>query len=474
MNPMLPGTEPARLHMLFAAQRQASRSGAAPSAAARREALTTLEDMVRAHLPEIAQAIAEDFGGRAIAETELLEVVPLLNAARHARRHLARWMRPERRRVGWQFLPARAYVRHEPLGVIGILSPWNYPLLLTLSPLVDSLAAGNRALLKPSELTPRFSALLARLVGEAFPEDRVAVVTGGAEVASAFCALPFDHILFTGSGAVARKVLAAAAPNLTPVTLELGGKSPAIVCADYPIAAAARSIAFGKFLNAGQTCVAPDYVLAPSDRAEELAKAILAEVKRAWPSIDGNADYTAIIDERAVRRLAGAVEEARMGGARTFVHGAEGGARRFPPTIVLDALPDSLLLTQEIFGPVLPIVPYRSLDDALAFVAARERPLALYAFTHDRKTREMVLEGVTSGGVTLNGTLLHVAQDGLPFGGVGPSGMGAYHGRDGFLRLSHARAVHVTGPVNVLEWLGPPYGRLSRFVADLLIGRRSG
>ncbi len=460
------------LARIFAAQRHAARHQPAPSAADRRQALTTLETMVRTHLSAIAGAISQDFGGRAIAETELLEALPLLNAIRHARRHLVRWMRPERRPVGWQFLPSRAYVRHEPLGVVGILSPWNYPLLLTLAPLVDALAAGNRALLKPSELTPRFSALLARLVGEVFPADRVAVVTGGPEIAAAFCALPFDHILFTGSGGVARKVLAAAAENLTPVTLELGGKSPAIVCPDYAVAAAARSIALGKFLNAGQTCVAPDYVLVPREKAKDLAAAILAEVERAWPAITDNADYTAVIDQRHFQRLAAAVEEARVGGARTFVHGIEGESGRFPPTIVLDALPDSVLLREEIFGPVLPIVPYRSLDDALAFIAARERPLALYCFTHDRAMREKVLDGATSGGVTVNGTLLHVAQEGLPFGGIGPSGVGAYHGRDGFLRLSHARAVHVAGPVNVLEWLGPPYGRFARFVADVLIGRR--
>ncbi len=467
-------TPPALMTQLFAAQRHASRQEPPPPAEARRQALSTLETMVRGHLPEIAQAISQDFGGRALAETELLEAVPLLGAVRHARRHLARWIRPERRLVAWQFLPSRAYVRHEPLGVVGILSPWNYPLLLTLSPLVDALAAGNRALLKPSELTPCFSALLARLVSEAFPADRVAVVTGGPAVAAAFCALPFDHIVFTGSGAVARKVLAAAAPNLTPVTLELGGKSPAIVCPDYSLAAAARSIALGKFLNAGQTCVAPDYVLAPHDKTEELAEAILAEVRRAWPAIESNADYTAVIQPRHFQRLAAAVEEARVGGARTFVHGIEGERGRFPPTIVLDAPPASVLLREEIFGPVLPIVPYRDLDDALAFIAARERPLALYCFTHDRAMREKLLDGATSGGATVNGTLLHVAQEGLPFGGIGPSGMGAYHGHDGFLRLSHARAVHVAGPVNVLEWLGPPYGRFARFVADLMIGRRKG
>jgi coniferyl-aldehyde dehydrogenase len=381
-------------------------------------------------------------------------------------------MRDERRHVAMSFQPARAWVRYEPLGVVGVIAPWNYPLLLTLGPMVDALAAGNRLMLKPSELTPRFSELLARLVTERFDSSQVAVVTGDVGAAEAFAALPFDHLIFTGSTTVGRKVMRAAAEHLTPVTLELGGKSPAIVAPDYPIAKAARSISFGKFVNAGQTCVAPDYVLVPTASAEQLAHSLLEAAEQAYPSIQTNEQYSNIISERHRARLTGAVEEARAAGATVLSHrDAAGHNGKLAPTIVLDAAPDSLLMREEIFGPVLPIVRYRTLDEAIAFVNARERPLALYCFTNDRRTRDLILAGAISGGVTVNGTLMHLAQDDLPFGGIGPSGTGGYHGRDGFRRFSHARAVHHIGFINAFEWLGPPWGKLAKGAARLLTRR---
>ena len=456
------------MEALFAAQRAASRRDPAPGATARQNSLRRLERLVVEHDEELIAAIDADFGGRAHAETELLEIVPTLRALRHARRHVAGWMKPERRSVEWLFLPGRNVLRHEPLGVIGIIAPWNYPLFLTLGPLCDVLAAGNRAMLKPSELTPAFSALLARLIAEAFPPDEVTVITGGVDVARGFSRLPFDHLVFTGSTAVGREVMQAAAANLTPVTLELGGKSPAIVALDYSVAEAARSIAFGKFLNAGQTCIAPDYALAPASSVDAFAEAALAHVRAAYPDPGANPDYSAIISPRHRARLREMLEEARTGGARILASDElPADSNRFAPTLVVNPPPECRLMQEEIFGPILPVVAYRDMDEALDFVRRRERPLALYLFTHDRAVERQVLDGVTSGGVTLNGALLHIAQDALPFGGIGPSGTGAYHGHDGFLRFSHARAVHKVGAINMFERMGPPWGRLARLLAGI-------
>ncbi|HMH87798.1 MAG TPA: coniferyl aldehyde dehydrogenase [Steroidobacteraceae bacterium] len=458
---------------IFDGQRLASRNQTAPTLSQRLQSLDKLRDLVRSHGAAITRAISEDYGVRAVAETELLEIVPTLNAIRHARRKLASWMKPQRRPVELTFQPARAWVRFEPLGVIGIISPWNYPLLLSLAPLVDAIAAGNRVMLKPADLTPNFSSLLRDLIAQRFDAHQVSVVTGDVETARIFSSLPFDHLLFTGSTAVGKQVMQAAAANLTPVTLELGGKSPAIVCADYPLDKAARSIAFGKFLNAGQTCIAPDYVLIPAAQCDAFAQLIMEQVKRSYPTVAANADYSGILLARQRERLTRALDEARLGGAAILSHGEPDclAAGKFPPTVVIGAPHDGILLREEIFGPILPVVPYESLEDALSFVAARERPLALYCFTNDAQSRAKVLDRALSGGVTLNGTLLHIAQDALPFGGIGPSGTGAYHGRDGFLRLSHARAVYKVGFVNVFERLGPPWGRLATLVTKIFVKR---
>lgn len=458
---------------LFALQHAASRREAIPDAALRRDRLDRLRAMLAENDAAFTDAIAQDFGVRSRTETELLEIVPTLNAIRFARKKVARWMQPERRKVDPMFQPAKAWVRWEPLGVIGIISPWNYPLQLAVSPLVDAFAAGNRAMVKPSELTPAFSELLRRLIAERFDEAEAAVVTGGVEAGQAFASLPFDHLLFTGSTAIGRKVYQAAAANLTPVTLELGGKSPAIVCPDYDLEKAARSIAFGKFLNAGQTCIAPDYVLVPDGKAEAFAKALIAEARRSYPAIAGNDDYSAIISPRHHQRLAEAVERARDAGAKVIAHEDEGaaGKRKIGPTVLLGAPEESLFLTEEIFGPVLPVVPYRDLDEAVAFVRGRDRPLALYCFSADNRQHKRVLDGAISGGATLNGTLLHVAQEHLPFGGVGPSGIGAYHGQEGFKRFSHARGVHKVGFINVFEKLGPPWGKMARNMGRMLAKR---
>ena len=447
--------------------RAAANADRIPSRDVRRRRLDTLRRMVIGNRDEIARAIDADFGGRPVKETELLEIVPLLGAIRHSSGHLGGWMRDERRAPSLAFRGGRAWVRHEPLGVVGVVSPWNFPLLLCLGPLVDALAAGNRALLKPSELTPRFSALLERLVADAFDPDEVAVVTGDVDAARAFTALPFDHLVFTGSTTVGRHVMRAAAENLTPVTLELGGKSPAIVAPHYSEEKAAASIAHGKFLNAGQICIAPDYVLVPAGREEAFARAVLSAVEASYPGAASNPEYSNIITDHHRTRLKDAIEEARTAGATVMQpEGLDAVAdSKLLPSVVLGAPEGSVLMREEIFGPVLPIVPYRDLDEALRIVNGRDRPLALYAFSNDRSVQRRILDGAISGGVTLNGTIAHIAQENLPFGGGGASGIGAYHGRDGFRRLSHARSVFKPGPVNAFALLRPPYGRF----ADLAI-----
>ena len=463
----------AEARRIFEAQHAASRREPIADAALRRDRLTRLGKLVVDHADAFADAIAQDFGTRSRTETKLLEIMPSLSAVKLARKKVARWMKPERRRVDMTFQPAKAWVRYEPLGVVGIISPWNYPLQLAVSPMVDALAAGNRVMIKPSELTPAFSELFRRLVAERFDETEAAVVTGGVEVGQDFATLPFDHLLFTGSTAIGRKVYQAAAANLTPVTLELGGKSPAIVCPDYPLDKAARSIAFGKFLNAGQTCIAPDYVLVPKGKEQAFAEAVLEGARHSYPVLGGNDDYTAIISDRHRRRLADAVEAARAAGAAVLTHEDESGQGegKIAPTVVLGASEDVLLLKEEIFGPVLPVLPYETLDEAVRFVGARDRPLALYCFSSSRTEHERVLDATISGGVTLNGTLLHCGLDSLPFGGVGASGIGAYHGVEGFKRFSHARGVFKVGPVNMFERLGPPWGKAAAFVGKMLTGR---
>jgi coniferyl-aldehyde dehydrogenase len=469
-----PMEDPATVgQQLFAAQRTALARDGIPDLASRLGALDKLQAQIKKHRRAFAEAISADFGNRSAAESDLAEVMTALNGIRHAKRHLAKWMKPQRRAVHWTFQPSTARVIYQPLGIIGIISPWNYPLMLSLSPICDALAAGNRVMLKPSELTPRVSALLKLMLNEVFPEDQVAVVLGGAEVAQEFSALAFDHLLFTGSTAVGRHVMRAAADNLTPVTLELGGKSPVVLCRDYPLKKAARNIAIGKYLNAGQTCIAPDYALVPADLVECFAETFLAETRSLYPTIAGNPDYSSIVSERHYRRLVGLIDSARAAGARVLQRedSAAAAERKLPPTVLLQTTPDMAVMQEEIFGPILPVVPYTDLDQAIQYINSGAKPLALYCFSKDHAVVDGVLARTVSGGVTVNGTLMHVAQDDLPFGGVGPSGMGAYHGHDGFIRLSHARAVFEISRFSTLDRLAPPYGRLFKFITGLLLGK---
>ncbi len=460
----------AALEAVFACQRAAFAAEPMPSEEDRLRWLDALRDVLATHQPALIEAISTDFGHRSADETLLAELMPSLHGIRYACRHLRRWMKPSRRRVGLAFQPASARVVYQPLGVVGIIVPWNYPLYLAIGPLVGALAAGNRVMLKMSESAPATGRLLRDLLGQVFAEHEVAVVLGDVETGKQFTRLPFDHLLFTGSTEVGRQVMQSAAANLTPVTLELGGKSPAIVAADVPLEQAAERIAFGKTLNAGQTCVAPDYVLVPQQRLEAFVEAYRLAVQRFFPQLTDNPDYTSIINERQLLRLEGYLADARARGALLLPLFDEGQGRRLPHHILLDVNDDMQVMQDEIFGPLLPVLPYASLDEAIAYVNARPRPLALYFFGYDRAEQQQVLERTHSGGVCLNDTLLHVAQDDLPFGGIGASGMGHYHGHEGFLTFSKAKAVFSKPRFNAARLIYPPYGgRLQRLIRQLFV-----
>ena len=429
-----------QLDATFALQRAAFAANPMPSAEQRIQWLKSLSELLTEQQDALIAAISRDFSNRSADETLLAELMPSLHGIHYASRRIRKWMKPSRRSVGLQFMPAAAKVVYQPLGVVGIIVPWNYPLFLAIGPLTGALAAGNRVMIKMSESTPATSQLVKDLLARVFPEDLVSVALGEAEVGMAFSKLPFDHLLFTGATSIGRHVMRAAAENLTPVTLELGGKSPAIVSADVPLEHAAERIAFGKILNAGQTCVAPDYVLVPRDRVDGFVSAYRDVVQRFYPQLKDNPDYTAIINERQLARLNGYLQDAQAKGARIVPIYPEAQGRRLPQSLVLDVNDDMKLMQDEIFGPLLPVVPYERLDDAFAYVNARPRPLALYYFGYDKREQQRVLHETHSGGVCLNDTLLHVAQDDMPFGGIGPSGMGHYHGHEGFLTLARPRA----------------------------------
>lgn len=446
-----------------------------PDAAQCIDDLTRLRDAVRQDRDAMAAAIDADFGHRSAHETLVADAMTVTAEIDHLRANLRGWMRPRRVGTGWKLWPARAQLRREPIGVVGVMSPWNYPVNLALIPLATAIAAGNHVFLKPSEHTPRTSAWLRTLLAGVFPDTRVAVATGDGELGAAFSALPFDHLVFTGSTAVGRKVMAAAAPNLTPLTLELGGKSPAIVAADFPPAQAAARLSTGKWFNAGQTCIAPDYVLVARSRRDALVQSLRDEARARYGEGDAGRDLTRIVNETQYRRLRAGVDDARARGLEVIElveieRGRADAERLFAPTLVLEPGDDALLMQEEIFGPVLPILSYDALEQAIAYVESRARPLALYPFSHDRATVEAILSRVLAGGVTVNDTLLHFAASRLPFGGIGASGMGAYHGRAGFDGMTKAMPVLWQSRWAASDLLKPPYRGLSDRLVRLLSG----
>ncbi|MBD3896477.1 coniferyl aldehyde dehydrogenase [Halomonas sp. ML-15] len=459
------------LDQLLSALRAAYRRDGAPSLAERRADLAALRAALIENRRQLEEAINADFGHRSRHETSVMELGSTISGIDYLHKHLRRMMRPEKRHVALHMRMGSARVEYQPLGVVGIMSPWNYPLVLALMPLATALAAGNRVLLKPSEFTPTINSLLEEILGGLFSKEQVAVVNGDAAVGAAFSALPFDHLMFTGSTAVGRKVMQAASEHLVPVTLELGGKSPVIIEAGHPLDHACNGIVFGKLVSGGQTCIAPDYALVHEQDLAGFLTHYEAAVVAAYPDGPASEDYTWVFNDRHLARLNDLLEDALAKGATVREVGHKGQnahPRAMRPTVVLNVSDDMAIAQEEIFGPILPVFTYRTLEEAIDFVDARPRPLALYYFGDDKAAQRKVLDGTTSGNVTLNGTLLHIAQDDLPFGGVGASGMGAYHGIEGFRRLSHAKGIFAQGRWNVATLLRPPFGkmaeRLLRFV----------
>jgi len=465
MTSTAPATSPITDHERFAAllatQRAAFLRDGAPSLAARRSDLKKLKATLIARRGDIEAAINADFGNRSRHETALMEVVGVVQGIDYLHRNLARFMRPSRRHIALPLRMGSNHVEYQPLGVVGVISPWNYPVNLSLMPVVTAIAAGNRVMLKPSNFAPATNAVLAAMIGEIFSADQVAVVEGDG---AAFSSLPFDHLVFTGSSAVGRLVMKAASENLVPVTLELGGKSPTIVAHGHVNDRTVSSIVFGKLLSGGQTCIAPDYALVHESQIETFVTTYDRLVKAAYPDGPTSKDYTSIVNEKQHATLVALIEDARARGAVIVEvgHRPQDAAQRphtIAPTVVLRVTDDMRIAHEEIFGPILPVFPYRDIEEAIDYVNARPRPLALYYFGDDDADRRKVLDRTTSGNVTVNGTIMHVGQDDLPFGGIGESGMGQYHGIEGFRALSHAKGVFVQGRWNSITLLRPPFGK---------------
>lgn len=442
---------------------EASRTAPPAPLEARLDRLRRLRDAITGNEGPFEQAISADFGHRCRVETSIAETMLVLGEIRHAGKQLKAWMAPRRIATQLQFLPGKNRLMAQPLGVVGIIAPWNYPLQLTLAPAVGALAAGNRVMVKPSELTPRFSALLREAIAAKF-DDTEMMVTGVADgTAEAFAALPFDHLMFTGSTRVGRIVAQAAGRNLTPVTLELGGKSPAIVDRSADLDEAAARIAYAKLLNAGQTCIAPDYALVPSAMADDFAARLRDNIQRMYGTDPANDDYTSIVSEQHYSRLQGLLLDAAAQGAQILQSASPDdpswkSRRKFPPAIVIGATPAMKIMQEEIFGPLLPIVGYANAAEPIAYINSRDRPLALYWFGKDDAARDEVLARTVAGGVTINDCLVHFAQINQPMGGVGASGSGAYHGEWGFRSFSQLKPVFYRSPYNRFADLYPPYG----------------
>jgi coniferyl-aldehyde dehydrogenase len=458
-----------RLKSLLASQKASFRKERHRDIARRREDMDRVANMCRENVDAIADAISQDFGNRARQESVIAEIAFIVQDVAHTKKHLSKWMAQKSIPVPLTLQPGKAYVRHEPVGVVGIISPWNYPFQLAMAPLVAALAAGCRAIIKPSEYTPATAELMKTLIAQNFEEDHVTVVTGGAPVGEAFCSLKFDHLFYTGSTQVGRLVALAAAENLVPTTLELGGKSPAILTAEYPIEAASKSLGWGKFYNSGQTCVAPDYLMVPNGKERAIAEAIISVAQHQYPDAGTDDAFTSIVSDRHYERLNAMIEEARSGGAEILQpeHDAKAAraGRKIPPTVILNPPEDSKVMTEEIFGPILPVIGYSELDAATNYICDRPHPLALYVYSTDKKQARRLLDATQSGGAGVNINIVHLSVPDLPFGGVGASGQGSYHGERGFQTFTHERSVLETGKWHPSRLLAPPYGKVYESVA---------
>jgi coniferyl-aldehyde dehydrogenase len=442
------------------------------SAAVRRDRLGRALALVLEYKDRFVQALSDDFGHRSAEQSLMTDIMASVKPLKHARAHLDQWMRPDRRRLDFplSLLGAKASVEYQPKGVVGIIAPWNFPVNLTFAPLAGVLAAGNRAMVKPSEFTPATSDLMREAFAKHFDETEVATILGGPDVGRAFSELPFDHLIFTGATSIGRHVMAAAAKNLVPVTLELGGKSPTILGRSADIPRATERIALGKLMNAGQICLAPDYLLVPADKEDAVIDGLKSATAAMYPTLLANPDYTSLISRRHRDRLEAHVEDARAKGADIVEVNPAGedftkqNINKMPLTIIRNPTDDMTVMQEEIFGPLLPVQRYERIEDAIETVNRRDRPLGLYWFGTDTQEERQVLDRTISGGVTVNDVLFHVSAEDLPFGGIGPAGMGNYHGEHGFRTFSHAKSVYRQPKLDVAGLAGfkPPYGEKTR------------
>ena len=439
----------------------------------RKDRLNRCIKMIKEYSDEIIDALQKDFGNRDPKSSFLTEIASTIGVLEHAIKNVDKWSKDEKRpsnvdrpffiRMLMGLLGSKSYIKYQPLGTVGVISPWNFPVNLILAPLGGIFAAGNRTMIKPSELTPATSEVTKKMFEAYFDKSEAAVFTGDAEVGAAFSALPFDHLLFTGGTQIGKKVMKAASDNLVPVTLELGGKSPVIVDEDANLSEVAKKVMRGKTMNAGQICLAPDYLMLPKGKSEEFAKASNEAVSEMFADLKYNEDYTSVINERHYERINELVSDAKEKGAEVIqINPADEDfeqqeLHKIPPTLVLNPTDEMKIMQEEIFGPVLPVKEYEDFDETVNYVNSKDRPLGLYLFSKDKNKEKKVLDNTTSGGVTLNDVIWHIGQEELPFGGVGPSGTGSYHGHDGFKEFSHAKAVYKQFSKDLMAQMMPPY-----------------
>ena len=452
-----------RLHDVLALQKYAYQRYPLPTAKERIDRLARLKRVLVKYQDQFAEAINEDYGNRSMGETKIGELLTCLEHIKYYSKNLSGWMKPSKRHVGIIHQPAKAWVQYQPLGVVGIIAPWNYPLLLSVGPLICALAAGNHAMIKISSASMHFGRVLENAIAEAFPQELVAVITGGGAISDTFSHLSFDKMIFTGSTNVGKTVMAAAAENLVPVILELGGKSPVLVHPSSDMADVAERIAVGKLWNAGQTCVAPDYMFLPKGKTAEFLNHYEQYIKQMYPSLRDNQDYTSIINDKQYNRLQGYLDNAREQGAQLIEINPQNelldDVRKVAPTVLTGVTTEMRIMKEEIFGPLLPIMEYDQIDEVIDFINSRPRPLALYYFDFDQARADYVAQRTHSGHFGQNTVLTHVAQDDLPFGGVGASGMGKYHGPEGFFSLSHERSVMSNPKLYSLKYILPPFNK---------------
>ena len=448
---------------LFHQQRRVYLSDPMPSAESRIDLLQQLKGALLSNQERICAALDADYTGRSMQDTLIADILPCVMNIKYSCKKLKKWLRPERRHAGLLLAPARIKVHYQPLGVVGIVVPWNFPVMLSLGPLISAIAAGNRAMIKLSEFTPHTNKVIIEMLASVFSSEQVACIEGEAELAAQFTALPFDHLLFTGSTAVGRHVMRAAADNLTPVTLELGGKSPTIVGPDVNIDHAVERVAYGKCLNAGQICVAPDYVLVPREKADAFVQSYQQRFATMYPKGVNSDDYSSVINPRQYQRLQSSLEDAKAKGARVLpcVEGQhqDDSRQRMTTHLLLDTTDEMTVMQEEIFGPLLPVIPYDSIDDAIDYIRQRPRPLALYLLSYDKQLQQKIIRQTHAGGMCINDAVFHAAADDAPFGGIGPSGMGHYHGIEGFKTFSKAKTVLTQGKFSSSILMHPPYGK---------------